>query len=106
EVGRQVLQRPQHLVAVAGLAHYRDARLFLEDPLQALPDHRMIVGQEDADHESSIDRGISSTSVVPPPRTGSIRNDPPAAAARSRMPSRPRERESVSSDAVMPRPSS
>ena len=88
----------------AGLADHRQRRLRLEDHAQPLADHRLVVDQDDADHDASPavtagavavgvdgDAGIGSLALTrqPPPGRGPAVNVPPAAVTRSRIPSSP-----------------
>src|SRR6185503_3995311 len=75
------LDNPQQVLGVLGLPLDREAGV-LEQPRDALPDVRRIVG----DHDS---HGISATSTVPWPRSLSMRSEPSSADSRSARPPSP-----------------
>lgn len=50
-------------LAVGSLAHHVDVRLGAEDHLQAGADQRLVVGQDDADHETSVAYGSHAVSA-------------------------------------------
>src|ERR1041385_1996787 len=50
DIGTMALDRGQRVLAVGGRAHDFEVRLALEELLEALEDHAVIVGQDEADH--------------------------------------------------------
>src|SRR6202035_1783561 len=97
-------RRGEDLLAVRRLPEDRAGDGGLEDLLQAQAHDGMIVGQEDAGHG-----GIVTSTVVPLAPAAAFRRNttsPPSARARSRMPSRPSDRESAAFSGGIPCPSS
>ncbi len=75
------------LRAVGCLADHLDVALRLEDQPQAAADDRLVVDEEDADHDGS---GRLARSAHPPCGCGPASKWPPKTATRSPMPERPR----------------
>src|SRR5659263_395246 len=83
------------VLAVSRLADDLDPRTFEGEP-QSLPEHRVVIGEDDARHRARSDSGPgttglepaeasgrqASTTVPPSPRSTSV---PPSSSARSRM---------------------
>src|SRR5262249_54741577 len=77
----------QHLVAAPDLRDHLDVELELEQRRERLAHHRLVLGDEDADHAS----GTSTRRRKPPPSgSGPASTEPPRRLARSRRPARPR----------------
>src|ERR1700687_219507 len=89
----------QGLLAARRLAEDGVGDGVLEDLLETLPHHGVIVHEQDAGH-----RGRITSTVVPWVAFGWIARSPPSACARSRMPSSPMDRESLILSSGMPPP--
>src|SRR5258705_4761426 len=88
ELGRGATGRGEHLLGVPRLARDDQPRVGLHDAPQPLPYDRMVVRDEDANHEVT---GIVTTIDVPSPGLPRTIKTPPHASARSRIPTRPSE---------------
>jgi hypothetical protein len=84
DVGPDPGDQGQRLQAVAGLADHLQVRLGGDHATEPVPDHRMVVGDQQPDHRSSP-AGIVATTVVPWPGPLSTSRLPWRAATRSRM---------------------
>src|SRR5690242_14955094 len=103
DTGREPRYR---LLPRGSLGSHVDAGILLGDPAQSRSYDRMIVGNEDANHDTTEFKGTRSSTFVPPRGLASILTVPPDADARSRSPSRPSEWRPWSFSAGIPRPSS
>ena len=54
----EISRQSDGLLAVAGLAHNRDIRLPFQHKAQSLPDHRVVINDQDTNHRSSSFRGM------------------------------------------------
>src|SRR4051812_42055364 len=91
-VGLQRAGPEDGVLRVPSLPHHLDVVLVLEQEPQPGPDDRVVVHDDDGDQS-----GTSTASVVPPPGLDSRASFPSWSATRSRMPTRPRPPERVSS---------
>src|SRR6266699_4441469 len=101
----------QQVMAVDGLAHDPDVRLLDHQLMDARPDQRVVVGNDEADHPAlavGVPRstGMNTRTVVPRPGSPWTATRPCQVRARSRMPRIPSVPVAFSSAAVIPRPSS
>jgi len=76
------------LLPVGGLAHHLDVVFRLEQRPDAAADERLVIGQQDLDHDA-VRAGSSARTRKPPPCWGPAWSWPPSADTRSRMPTRP-----------------
>lgn len=88
DVGQPLLGEREALLAVGGLGHHLDVVLEVEQRAEAAADERLVIDQQDPDHEAPF-VGSSARTVKPPALRGSVRRRPPRAVTRSRMPSSP-----------------
>ena len=83
----------QRLAAVRGASHDLEIALDLEQRSERAEHHRLILGNQDADHACvSLPRRrvVGAVSLIVMPRDPSpVRGLPPISRARARMPSRP-----------------
>src|SRR5437879_996746 len=91
----------QQIVSLGRLAHDPQRVVLGGELAEAGANQVMIVGDEDPDHAP---RGIVRVKVVPAPGAPVTVTFPRNVVARSRMPSRPSERESCRAPSRMPRP--
>src|SRR6185437_554775 len=92
DVGAQVGDPGDGLLAVDGLADHLDVGLRVEQDGEARPDHALVVGHQHADrHVSSSGWRTGRTAATrnPPSPVGPASRLPPSIVARSRMPTRP-----------------
>ena len=91
DVGAQAPGRRRGLLAVLRLADHLDVGLGPEDHAEPGADHRLVVGEQDADaHSAPSGVGSLTRTANPPPAAGPALSCPPWSAARSRMPISPR----------------
>src|SRR5439155_5792489 len=100
-VRAQLTAHPYRLAAVARGAEHGEVRLRVQQRGEPGPHHLVVVGDDDADGHwlilsggapvmaSGALAGSSASTRKPPPPASPVCRDPPTAAARSRMPSRP-----------------
>src|SRR5262249_8925836 len=87
---RAVLGGKRHrLVAVGGLGDHLDVVFRFEQGPDAAADQRLVVGEEDPDHDGAR-TGSSARPWKPPSARGPACSRPPSADTRSRIPIRPR----------------
>ncbi len=98
DVGVEAPDQRHRLVGRSGRPHHRKVRLVLQDRHEPLPDDRVIVDDEHADHTPappsagcpiSSGSGTVARTVVPRPGRLSSRRLPPSSRARSRIPRMP-----------------
>ena len=99
DVGGRDRQRLDRLAAVGRLADDGHVGLGVDHELEAVADQRLVVGDEDADH----DAGIAARTSKPPSGRGPASSVPPRGSTRSRIPVSPRPRPSLG---AFPAPSS
>ena len=88
-VGPQPLRLADRLGAVRGLPADPDAVLRAEQRTESFAHHRLVVGDQAADHDAGPPGGSSARTANPPPGSAPAFSQPPSSAARSRMPPRP-----------------
>ncbi|GIE72882.1 hypothetical protein Apa02nite_089900 [Actinoplanes palleronii] len=88
DVGPMLPGQRDSVVAVARLGHDLEVVLGVEQSSEAAADQRLVVDQQDPDHDVPS-TGSSAWTVKPPSSRGSARSSPPRAVTRSRIPSRP-----------------
>ena len=88
DVGQVLPGQCQALAAVGGLGHHLDVVLDVEQRAESAADERLVVDQQDTDHDVRS-TGSSAWTVKPPSLRGSARSRPPRAVTRSRIPSSP-----------------
>ena len=76
------------LPPVGGLGDHLDVVFRFEQRPDAAADQRLVVGQQDPDHDGAR-AGSSAYTWKPPPSRGPAWSRPPSAVTRSRMPMRP-----------------
>ena len=76
------------VAAVGRLADDLDLRLGVEDHPEAGADERLVVDEQNADHDRAS-AGSCARSTKPPPSRGPVSSVPPYNATRSRIPTRP-----------------
>jgi len=92
----QAAHARKRLEPVRCLCRDNDIAGRLENFFQAIPDDRVIVCEQDADHQAGsatarVLSGISIWTTVPPVSGEKMRADPPSVRARSLMPSTPKD---------------
>ncbi|MFJ8017297.1 hypothetical protein [Streptomyces sp. NPDC096339] len=87
--------------AVGGLGDHLDVVFEVEKRAEAAAGERLVVDQQDADHDA-LSTGSSASTVKPPPRRGSVRSLPPRAVTRSRLPSSPTPGTGAASGVALP----
>ena len=91
--------------AVARLADDLEVAARSRAARQRAEDHRLILGDEDADHDATIARREAgrrgTTSVRRVPRRRRARRVPPISASRARIPESPAPSAAVAADAVV-----
>jgi hypothetical protein len=76
DVGCKAPDGGDGLLAVGSFVEVLDVRLLVEQRAKAGPDHRLIVGDDDADgHALGIGRTARTTN--PPPSAGAVASEPP-----------------------------
>src|SRR5262249_27333417 len=91
DVRQYALREVDRLGSVAGFTDDVDVRVSVEDHAEAVADERLVVAEQDADRHSGTDAtGSRATTRKPPESIRSAWTVPPKAAARSRIPIRPR----------------
>ena len=93
-VGVQVPRLADRVGAVRGLAHHHQARLGGEDRGEALPHHRLVIGDQasrsrTAGRHAVTPSGSTADTTKPPPADGPAESEPPSSATRSRIPVSP-----------------
>jgi len=93
-----VLRLADRVGAVGGLAHYLQARLGGKDRGEALPHHRLVVGDQApyghiacravGRHAVPLN-GSTAETTKPPSGAGPADSEPPSSATRSRIPASP-----------------
>src|SRR5436309_2824354 len=98
QIAVEIREPMQRLVAGGRFVDDRDVVGGRHDLPNPLTNHRMIVGDEDANHYTSSlgdtrrsANGMETTTMVPRGRPACTSIDPSSSAARSRMPSSPSE---------------
>ena len=96
----------QDLLPVDCLAGDRYFGYVSKNLYQPLPHNRMVVGDESPYHRASypLMSGSLITTVVPRPGVPWMEKSPERSRTRSRIPSKPKDREPSTSLAMMPRP--
>ena len=81
--GTRSAARATAACSVRGLAHDLDVVLGVEQGAEAAADQRLVVGEQDPDHEAALVpfplAGSSARTVKPPSGRGSARKRPPRA---------------------------
>src|SRR5207302_9142811 len=106
DVGDEVLRQAHSLITLARLPYDLDVVLGVEQRPEPGAHERLVVGQQDADHDSFC-TGSRARTRNPPPGRGPASSSPPRTAARSRMPGMPLPPPGmVAAGLLRPRPSS
>src|SRR6185312_5063440 len=87
------------------LGDHLDVVFRFEQGPDAAADQRLVIGQQDPDHDGAR-AGSSAYTWKPPPSRGPAWSRPPIAVTRSRMPMRPSPRPADRRPVLVPAPSS